>query len=40
ALIDDADFFKKVFCVNSMEFNWYSRGSEYTSVSQVSSYSR
>lgn len=40
AVADDANFFKKVFCVNSNEFNWYSQGTAYTSVSQVPSYSR
>ena len=40
AVADDPDFFKKVFCINSNEFNWYQQGSAYTSVSQVPSYSR
>ena len=40
AVADDADFFKKVFCINTNEFNWYTQGSEYTSVNQVPSYSR
>jgi len=40
AVMDDPDFFKKVFCINSAEFNWYSIGSEYTSVNQVPNYSR
>lgn len=40
AVVDDPNFFKKVFCVNSNEFNWYSKGSDYTSVSQVPSYAR
>jgi len=40
AVADDADFFKKVFCINTKEFNWYSKGSNYTSVSQVPNYSR
>jgi len=40
AVADDADFFKKVFCINNNEFNWYSKGSDYTSVNQVPSYSR
>lgn len=40
AVADDANFFKKVFCVNNNEFNWYPKGSDYTSVSQVPSYSR
>ena len=37
---DDPEFFKKVFCINSNEFNWYSKGFDYTSVSQVPAYSR
>ena len=40
AVADDADFFKKVFCINTNEFSWYNQGSEYTSVNQVPSYSR
>ncbi len=40
AVADDANFFKKVFCVNSNEFNWYSKGTDYTSVSQVPAYAR
>lgn len=40
AVADDADFFKKVFCINSNEFNWYKKGAAYTSVSQIPVYSR
>lgn len=40
AVADDANFFKKVFCINSNEFNWYSKGSDYTSVNSVPNYSR
>lgn len=40
AVADDPEFFKKVFCINSAEFNWYSQGSVYTSVNQVPTYSR
>lgn len=40
AVADDPNFFKKVFCINSNEFNWYSKGSDYSSVNQVPSYSR
>lgn len=40
AIADDPEFFKKVFCINSNEFNWYSKGSDYTSVNQVPTYSR
>jgi len=37
---DDPDFFQKVFCINSREFNWYSKGSDYSSVTQVPVYVR
>src|SRR3989344_1897511 len=40
AVIDDPSFFKKVFCINSNEFNWYPKGSNYTSVNQIPDYSR
>lgn len=40
AVADDANFFKKVFCINSNEFNWYKKGTAYTSVNQVPSYTR
>jgi hypothetical protein len=40
AVADDPDFFKKVFCINSNEFNWYQKGSDYTSVNQIPTYSR
>lgn len=40
AVVDDPEFFKKVFCINSTEFNWYSKGSDYISVNQVPNYSR
>ena len=40
AVADDPEFFKKVFCVNSNEFNWYSKGADYTSVNQVPDYTR
>ncbi len=40
AVADDANFFKKVFCINNNEFNWYSKGSDYTSVNEVPNYSR
>lgn len=40
AVKDDPDFFKKVFCINTNEFNWYTKGSVYTSVNQVPVYSR
>jgi len=40
AVADDPAFFKKVFCINTTEFNWYAKGADYTSVSQVPSYAR
>lgn len=40
AVADDPNFFKKVFCVNTKEFNWYPKGSDYTSVNQIPDYTR
>ena len=40
AVADDANFFNKVFCINNNEFNWYAKGADYTSVSQVPNYVR
>ena len=40
AVAQDPDFFKKVFCINSAEFNWYAKSTDYTAVSQVPEYSR
>ena len=40
AVKDDPDFFKKVFCINSNEFSWYKKGTDYTSVNQIPDYSR
>lgn len=40
AVKDDPDFFKKVFCINSNEFNWYKKGTAYTSVNQIPVYTR
>ncbi len=40
AVSDDPDFFKKIFCINNNEFNWYKKGSDYTSVGQIPSYNR
>lgn len=40
AVKDDPAFFKKVFCINTNEFNWYKKGADYTSVSQVPDYTR
>ncbi len=40
AVADDPNFFKKVFVINQNEFNWYAKGTNYTSVSQVPNYVR
>ena len=40
AVTDDPNFFKKVFVINQNEMNWYSKGTDYTSVSQVPNYVR
>ncbi len=40
AVIDDPDFFKKVFCINNNEFAWYKKGTAYTSVNQIPLYKR
>ncbi|MDP3953795.1 MAG: hypothetical protein Q8Q06_00055, partial [bacterium] len=40
AIADDPDFFKKVFCINNSEFNWYQKGSDYTTVTEIPIYSR
>ena len=40
AVADDPVFFKKVFCINSNESNWYPKGAPYTSVSQIPLYQR
>ncbi|MBI2063190.1 MAG: peptidoglycan-binding protein [Candidatus Yanofskybacteria bacterium] len=40
AVVDDPDFFKKVFCINDREFKWYKRGEELKSVKEVPQYHR
>jgi len=40
ALSQDPDFFLKVFCINSNEFNWYPKGASLTSMSQLPTYRR
>lgn len=40
AVAEDPDFFKKVFCINAREFAFYTKGTPYTSFSQVPSYDR
>ncbi len=40
AVAADPNFFNKVFCINNNEFNWYPKGSDYTSASQVPNYTR
>src|SRR3989338_8883949 len=34
------DFFKKVFCINRKEFNWYPRGNEFKALKDVPRYNR
>lgn len=40
AVVDDPNFFQKVFCVNQKEFDFYPQGNAYTSVNQVPNYVR
>src|SRR5207247_2632406 len=40
AVKDDPDFFKKVFCINNKEFNWYPKGNELGTVKAVPNYER
>ena len=40
AVAEDPNFFRKVFCINNLEFSSYGIGSQYTSVSQIPPYSR
>ena len=40
AVADDANFFKKVFCINNAEFNWYPKGSTMNTVKDVPKYER
>src|SRR3989344_9462618 len=40
AVAEDSNFFKKVFCVNNNEANWYTKGAAYTSLSQIPPYVR
>lgn len=40
AVTEDPQFFLKVFCINTNEFNWYAKGSDYTSLNQIPPYSR
>lgn len=41
AVAQDANFFKKVFCVNNNEASWYSKSTvDYTALSQIPVYSR
>ncbi len=40
AVAQDSQFFNKVFCVNSLEQNWYTMGYDYTSLSQIQPYVR
>lgn len=40
AVQEDADFFKKVFCINRKEFSWYPRGNEFKALKEVPQYNR
>ena len=40
AVAEDADFFKRIFCINSNEFASYGRGAPYTSLAQIPRYER
>lgn len=40
AVSDDPDFFKKVFCINQKEFQWYPRGTNLNTVKDVPRYDR
>ena len=45
AVAQDAEFFKKVFCINNNEFNWYTNndtkfGSAYSALNQLPVYKR
>ena len=40
AVQEDPDFFKKVFCINRKEFNWYPRGNEFKLLKEVPKYHR
>jgi len=41
ALAQDTNFFKRVFCINDREFNWYEKSTiPYTSVGQAPGYMR
>jgi len=35
ALSQDPNFFKKVFCINNLEFNWYIKGEDFGSLNQL-----
>ena len=40
AVKDDPDFFKKVFCINKKEFDWYPKGNAMGTVKDVPKYER
>lgn len=41
AVLQDPNFFKKVFCINNNEFNWYPKSpTPYTVLSQLPAYNR
>lgn len=35
ALSQDPNFFKKVFCINNLEFDWYIKGEDLSSLNQL-----
>ena len=40
AIDEDPEFFKRVFCIDSLELEWFSIGEDYNSLNQVQIYSR
>jgi len=40
AVSEDHEFFKKVFCINGIEFKWYPKGNEFKKVKDVPNYER
>ncbi len=40
AVKDDPNFFKKVFCINDKEFNWYPKGNAMRTVKDIPDYER
>ena len=40
AVMQDPNFFNKVFCINNNEFIWYPKGADYTNLAQIPVYVR